>query len=60
MPVTMLPNVENEQLLFVTLDLDRARDAVTAESFLIERRSDLGAVRVVFLKAMHEIKQFFL
>jgi hypothetical protein len=34
MPVTVLPNVKNEQLLFVTLDFqNRARDAMTGEGF---------------------------
>jgi len=56
MPVAVLPNVKNEQLLFVTLDFKTVGDVQWVKKFLNER-SDLVAARVVFLKAMHEIKK---
>jgi hypothetical protein len=49
MSVSVLPNVQNEELLFVTLDFNLARDAMTEGKLLIERL-DLVAARAVFLK----------
>jgi hypothetical protein len=56
MPVTMLPNVKNEQLLFVTLGFKPCKRCSDCRKLLIER-SDLVASGALFLKAVHEIKQ---
>jgi len=54
MPITVLPNVKNEQLLFVTLDFKPCMRCSGCRKLLMER-SDLVAVQVVFVKTMHEI-----
>jgi hypothetical protein len=55
MPVTVLPNVMNEQLLFVGPEFKPCKRCNDWRKLLIER-GDLVAARVVSLKAMHEIK----
>jgi hypothetical protein len=56
MPVTMLPNVKNEQLLFVTLDFKPCKRCSDCRKVLTER-SDLVAAGALFLKAVNKIKQ---
>jgi hypothetical protein len=56
MPVTVLPYVKNEQLLFVTLDFKPCKICNDWWKLLIER-SDLVASRLVFLTAMLQIEQ---
>jgi hypothetical protein len=50
MPVTVLPNVINEQLLFVALDFKPCKRCSDCRKLLIERNDHIAA-SVVFLKA---------
>jgi hypothetical protein len=56
MPVTMLLDTERKQLLFVMLDFRAFKSCDDCRKLLIEWNSLLAA-RVLFLKAMHEIKK---
>jgi len=55
MLVHMLPDVKNEQLLFVMLDFKSCKRC--SDLKLLIEQSDLVPSRVVFLKAIHGIKQ---
>jgi len=53
--VTVLPNVNNVQLLFVMLDFKECKRCSDRRKLCIERR-DFVAPRIVFLKVMHRRK----
>jgi len=55
-PVKVVPNYKNEQLLFVTLDFNPCKRCSDCRNILLER-SDLIPARVVSPKAMIENKQ---
>jgi hypothetical protein len=56
MPVTVLPDTERKQLLFVMLDFKACKSCDDCRKFLIKWDSLLAA-RVLFFKAVHEIKE---